>query len=248
MQLSMNNLVGKSNGHFKFKHNRAQKIIDQWDLLKEKLIGMILRGGCETHTSKCAYAVLLMMHTGIRVGNEKSAEGYICENTYHEKFGKKIKTYGLTTLRVQHVKRTSWVLYLNFLGKKGVKNALYTNQSQLVFFAKILLKDKKPINLFIDITPYELTKFVKRYVGKNYSPKDIRTAYVNKEFKMTIDDKLKSLRNRQVKTRSDINKVISNSVEEVAERVGHTKSICRSAYLSKDMLESYKEYMINNLL
>lgn len=81
--------IGLSRGHFKDKWNRTQKLIDMWEDLEQKMIGFIERGKGTSLPARCAFGVLLIMETGIRVGNETSAEGYIPVKTEFVKVGDK---------------------------------------------------------------------------------------------------------------------------------------------------------------
>src|SRR5579863_10210435 len=141
--MSLLDYVGNPRGRYSDKNNRAAKLISIWDDLTEKFSRMTERGNGESDTARHAYGLLLMMETGIRVGNESSAEGWISENQIvarksnkekgikkgdviwqHEKFGELVQTYGLTTLLNKHVRLKKDKLILSFTGKKLVDQRL----------------------------------------------------------------------------------------------------------------------------
>lgn len=228
--------VGKVKGHFAKKENRAAKLISMWPALKRKLEGMVIRGNGRTEQSRCAYAILVMMETGIRIGNEDSAEGFVCENKHDkERYGKTVQTFGMTTLRGEHVDyepRALGRITLSFTGKKHVAQCLTIRNRTLVRFCPVVMDEELWLG---GITDAQLRKFVKRYVGRGFSPKDIRTAKVNIEF---VDRFAANYGKAfaEATRKSDRKKIVSDCIAEVAEVIGHTKAVCRSAYLSKPLL------------
>jgi len=233
---------------FSDKYFRAKKLLNDWNKIKLKLEEMLERGLYnKTHTAKCAWAVLVMMETGIRVGNEKSAEGYLCVNAYDKNFKKNIKTYGLTTLLKKHCfvrnYSNSGRLYMNFVGKKSVSQSFIVESADLVRSYNWLFVNKLAKETLLDVTHYELTKFVKRYIGKKYSIKDIRTAKVNQVFidTMTIYEAL--IESVKLTKKSEANKIAMEVVEVTAAKIGHTKQVCKSRYVSPNLFQYYKEYL-----
>lgn len=223
--------VGKVRGRFG-KDNRAAKLIGEWDSLAAKLEGMVVRGRGVTDSARMAYAVLVMMETGIRVGNEGSAEGFVCENKFLPEFGKVVQTYGLTTLLGKHVKIRRHHLVLSFTGKKLVGQELTISNSVLVEWCPKVKAGEK----WLGVEYPDLFKFVKRYVGRRFTPKDIRTAKVNKLFCETWDDEYVELWEGQ-SSASGRKKIVREAVKKTAAVIGHTPAVCKSAYLSKGMME-----------
>lgn len=223
------NRVGKARGHNSVKENRVQKLINNWDMLENKLIRIIKRGHGISLSARCAYGLLLIMETGIRTGNESSAEGYVCNQKHHVDFGKPIKVYGLVTLLPQHLRLVNGKLYISFLGKKAVKQSLSTQHNTLVHFYNIIRSLSH--NPFLGITYRQLRKFTSRYVGNEFTPKDIRTARVNLEFIARFDNNL------SVKTKREAKKYMASIIQDTAEKIGHTKGVCKKSYLSGNLLQ-----------
>ena len=83
------------------KFNRALKLAIMFDELDDKLKGFYQNGNGLSLHAICSLAVRLLMHTGIRVGNEGSAEGYMTKpHPYSKAKPEFVKTYGLTTLKL----------------------------------------------------------------------------------------------------------------------------------------------------
>lgn len=238
MTIDLRTLVGNPRGRNADKNHRVAKLMKEWKTLRAKMEGMVKRGHAGTDTSLCAYATLLIMETGIRVGNEESAEGFECVNKHHPLFGQVVTTYGVTTLQNRHVTEKLGGLVLEFCGKKLVDQNLFTGNPTLV---KYRPKAGPADVLWLGVTDAMLRKFVKRYVGRAFTPKDIRRTFVNILFCDRFHDDYEDSFLWQTK-KSERNKVVRTCIEDTAATVGHTPGVCRSAYLSHPMLDALKSY------
>lgn len=247
--------IGTRNGHYKFKENRTQKLIDAWEIFETKFKGFVKRGNIDSVRTKCALGLLIMMNTGIRVGNEISAEGYIPTRRRFDKklnklvpvegyVGKPVKTFGLTTLQVKHVSFSGGVMFLDFLGKRQVTQSLEVHDADIVRACKNLVKGKSKNDLFLDASYYQLMHFTKVHVGHKFCIKDFRTAFSNLVF---IDFVYENGIDKNFTKVSEVNKIISNNIEKTAEFIGHSKSICKNSYLSGQMLEFFKTNLLKTM-
>jgi DNA topoisomerase IB len=239
----LKDMVGISYGSYSNKYNRAQKLIDNWDDIKLKMEKFIIRGRGKTLQARLAYGILLMMETGIRIGNEDSAAGYISINKYSQYYNKEVKTFGLTTLLCRHV-HLNGKLRLKFLGKKQVKNDIESDNKVLIKYAKVLLKDKDKTDLFLgnDMHVKRLRPFLRKSIGRKYLSKDFRTAKVNLIFidKIEFPDRFY--------LKSEVNRHIKETFIKTAEIAGHTPTVCKSKYVSPDLLFFYKETLLSKIV
>lgn len=243
MTVKLADTVGNVKGRNADKNARAAKLMKDWDALYAKLSRMVAKGGARTDASLCAYGVLLIMHTGIRVGNEDSAEGFVSVNKHSPHFSKLVQTYGLTTLCHRHVvtmraRKEAPPFRLNFVGKKIVEQDLEVTCPVLCKYRPTAGADHN--TLWLGVTDRMLRKFVRRYVGRAFVPKDIRRAYVNRLFLEFFPEVADAFQTAAKK--SDRNKIIRAAIEATAGVVGHTPGVCRSAYLSHPMLDTLKAW------
>ncbi len=258
--LSLTATVGNPAGRFARQENRVAKLIAGWEELRLKMMRMVERGGGVTETARMAYGVLLMMETGIRVGNEESAEGVVSVNQILAKkdnpengiktgdviwtspnFGKVVQTYGLTTLMRKHVKTGVHTLMLDFVGKKSVAQKLIVKD-------KFLIKHAPPARIlpftakWLDIEYKDLYRFVKKYVGRGFKPKDIRAAVVNRKFVARFF--VHYAEDFDTETRKSFrNRIVTECVTDTAEEIGHTPGVSRKAYLSAPLLTVLATYV-----
>lgn len=224
---------GKAKGSNTNKFNRVNKLAKDYNALYSKLIGMVERGSNScTENYRCAVATLLLMETGIRVGNETSAEGYNTVPHPHAKVqeSKFVQTYGLTTLKREHVKSRNGNVMFDFSGKKQVRNT-FNVPSTLSKYVKQLAKcGNEPV---FGITDYQLTKFIKVYVGKQFSPKDFRTLRAN----IYAEQLAEKINWEDMKLKKDIRKGIKSVYEGVAEKLNNTPGVCKKNYINELVFE-----------
>lgn len=217
-------------GSYSGKFNRMVKLAKLFTGLDSMMGRIAKRGKLVTLNARLACACRLMLHTGIRIGNESSAEGYMTTVSPYDKTREPefVQTYGLTTLLPEHVTLRGGKVYLNFLGKRSVKNSFVVTGDLATHVEKIKLTAQPPETLF-EITAYEFTKFVKRHIGANFTPKDLRTMRANieawKSFSRHKDELLK------VKTKSAFNALVKQVCTDVSEKLNNTASVCKTSYI-----------------
>lgn len=224
------------NAGYDDKFKRMVKLAARFDELDAKFDRMIEKGSYVTDTARCALACKMMMHTGIRIGNEGSAEGYMTKpHPNSKKEPEFVQTYGLTTLLPQHVTVKGRTVYLNFIGKKSVENS-FTITGNLAKQVKEVLKTVEDGETLFEVTEYELTKFIKRYVGRRFTPKDFRTMRAN----MCAWEKVLETGSRPLpRTKTEYNKEVKGICEYVSEKLNNTPGVCKKSYIDGDLWELY---------
>lgn len=224
--------------NYEDKYNRIVKLAMSFEELSEKFDRMIEKGGYVTDTARCALACKMMMYTGIRIGNEGSAEGYITKpHPNSKKEPEFVQTYGLTTLLPEHVLVKGRTVYLNFIGKKQVENS-FTLTGELAKQVKEVLKTVEQGETFFEITEYELTKFIKRYVGRRFTPKDFRTLRAN----MCAWEKFSEICERELpSTKTEFNKEVKEIATYVSEYLNNTPGVCKASYIDSMLWDEVAE-------
>lgn len=231
------------NAGFDDKQKRAVKLAAKFEALDKKFDGMIERGGYVSDTARCALACKLMMHTGIRIGNESSSEGYMTKpHPNSKKTAEFVQTYGLTTLLPNHIQIQRGKAFINFIGKKSVENSFLVT-GVLAKQIKAVLATVADGETFLEVTAYELTKFIKRYVGRRFTPKDFRTMRAN----MYASEKMMELMEREIPTtKREYNSEIREVCEYVAEKLNNTPGVCKKSYIDGDIWELYEQNRFSN--
>lgn len=163
------------------KFNRAANLLKRYEKIDTNLKAVISNNKPESASFKASLATLLLLHTGIRVGNEDSAAGYQTQPHPNAKdqTSKYVRTYGLTTLQNKHfILQPDGSYLLSFVGKKCVNNEFIVKDKVVCTAISELLLSNNPTHS-LGISDYELTKYIKANIGESFSPKDFRCLEAN---------------------------------------------------------------------
>ena len=140
------------------KLNRYAQLGDIADEVVKDLSNTI-KNNPDSIEGRCAYACLIMMVYGVRVGNEDSAEGY--ESGMEQNLGELIHTYGTTTLLNSHISFKEEAMFLNFIGKEQVKHDIRIDDSFLRKYGKMFWKPEKPTGKWLNVDYSTIFDFIK---------------------------------------------------------------------------------------
>jgi DNA topoisomerase-1 len=181
------------------------------------------------HEKVLAGVVRLLETTLIRVGNQE--------------YARTNKSFGLTTLRDQHVTIDGAIVRFHFRGKSGKIQTVNLNDRRLARIVK-RCRDLPGYELFqyIDedgqrqtIGSSDVNEYLREITGQDFTAKDFRTwagtvlaAQALQEYE-TFDNATQAKKN------------VVRAIELVAERLGNTPSICRKCYVHPVVLDAYLE-------
>ena len=242
-------------GHYKpsdsvaGKQNRFAKLGKMADSAVKELREVVASAPLSLE-GRLAFACLLMLLTGIRVGNEDSAEGYT--SNLVDNAGEVVHTFGVTTLKPEHVQVDGDSLKLDFLGKKQVAQNIQVTDPLLVDTGKLYVNAKVDpfassethADTWIGVTLQDLVGYIKRLFGDQMIPKDLRTFRANTLFmdlvreRLNLDPVAKAFAKEELKT----------AIAGVAEGLGNTPGVTKSAYLDSRMLDWYLSQRTNTLI
>ena len=174
-----------------------------------------------------ATIVYLLQATMMRIGNEE--------------YARTNKSFGLTTLRVRHVRIDGSAVQFRFRGKSGVFHDVTVADKRM---AKIIqhIRDLPGQELFqyVDddgtrhaIDSADVNEYLRTITGEDYTAKDFRT------WSGTVLAALALREFEQFDSETQAKKNIVRAIEAVAEKLGNTPTICRKCYVHPAVLESY---------
>jgi DNA topoisomerase-1 len=177
-----------------------------------------------TREAVLAAVVRLLDTEHIRVGNEQ----YVKEN----------KSFGATTLRRRHLKRTGHGLTMRFAGKHGIVHEVKITDTNLKRICKrcqelpgqMLFQyingdgEPKPI------TSGDVNDYIKGATGDDFTAKHFRTWSANV---IACAQLLKKAEDARIS--------VKTVVEPVAEALGNTPAISRKSYVHPKLLDAVKE-------
>lgn len=232
-------MFGKVRGANSNKFNRSTKLFSMYGELIEKMDGYMYRGeALITQQYRKALCVKLLLMTGIRVGNESSAEGYTTKpHPYSTKEPEFVQTFGLITLKRDHVSFKSGKAYFNFVGKKQVENTFEIKDRLLVKQLKSLYEADLPTDTFFEVSVSDLTKFIKKSVGRQFSPKDFRTMRAN----IFAWEAFELLPKKFPSTKKELNAELKSIAVYVSEKLNNTPGVCKTSYIDAHLFHHVTE-------
>jgi DNA topoisomerase I len=174
-----------------------------------------------------ATVVQLLERTFIRVGNEE----YARDN----------KSFGLTTMRDQHVEVKGAKLRFRFRGKSGIRHEVdVTDRRTAKIVAK--LQDLPGQELFQyvdeegeirDITSQDVNDYLHEITGEDFTAKDFRT------WAGTVMTAIALQAVGGFETKKQAKANIKTAISAVSKVLGNTPAICRKCYVHPAVLETY---------
>src|ERR1043166_9100730 len=182
-----------------------------------------------------ATVVQLLEKSLIRVGNDE--------------YAKTNRSYGLTTMRDQHVDVRGGTVRFRFRGKSGRQHAVDINDRRLARIVK-QCRDLAGQELFQyiddegeveDVTSGDVNDYLREITGADFTAEDFRTWSAT----VLAAAALREL-DRPVKagaqTVAQAKKKVVKAVEAVAGGLGNPPTVCRKSYIHPAVLECYMDH------
>jgi len=176
-----------------------------------------------------ATVVQLLERSLIRVGNEE--------------YAKANKSFGLTTMRDQHVEVKGSTLRFEFRGKSGKRHTVGINDRRLARIVK-QCRDLPGQELFQyvdedghtqDVNSADVNTYLREVTGADFTAKDFRTWFGT----VLAASALREC--RPVDSMAAAKKNVVRAIEAVAGVLGNTPAVCRKSYIHPAILECYMD-------
>ena len=174
-----------------------------------------------------ATVVQLLERTFIRVGNEE--------------YAKENKSYGLTTMRNQHVDVAGEKLKFSFKGKSGKRQEVDVKDRRLARIIRQLQElPGQEIFRYVDeegetrnITSQDVNDYLREITGEEFTAKDFRTWAGTVLAAMALNAQ------EAFKNKTQAKKNVKDAISAVSKILGNTPAICRKCYVHPAVLENY---------
>jgi DNA topoisomerase-1 len=158
-----------------------------------------------------------------------------------ERYAKRFRTFGITTLRKGHVHVRGSRITFRFRGKRRalVRTALV--DADLAEAMRELLAAKGGRVLFryrngdglASLTGRRLNEYIRRHMGEEFTAKDFRT------WGGTLLAAISFAEHGVAETDAEAKRVIAAVMRTVGERLGNTPAVARGSYVSPAVIEQY---------
>ncbi len=174
-----------------------------------------------------ATVVRLLECTCIRVGNDE--------------YAKSNRSYGLTTLQDRHVEITGSNLRFEFRGKSGKTHKVDLNDRRLARIVERcqdlpgedLFQYLDDDNVRQTIGSGDVNEYIREISGQEFTAKDFRT-WAGTLLAIEALTKIGSF-----STQRNAKSNVLKAIDQVAEQLNNTRSVCRKYYVHPAVLESY---------
>jgi DNA topoisomerase I len=182
-----------------------------------------------TRQKVLATVIQLLDATAIRVGNEE----YAREN----------QTFGLTTLRTDHVEVQGSEIHFHFRGKSGKEHVVDVRDRRLAR-AIHRLQDLPGQDVFqyIDtdgelrlVDSGDVNDYLRQITGENFTAKDFRTWHGT----VRVAEGLYAV--GSFGSEREANHNVVQAIEDAATHLGNTPSICRKSYVHPAVIDAYMD-------
>ena len=176
-----------------------------------------------------AIVVRLLEKTLIRIGNDTYAE----EN----------QSYGLTTLRAQHLDLAGSKLRFTFRGKSGKEWSLQLSDRRIAHTVR-RLQDLPGQRLFRyldaegqphDVHSHDVNAYMRAAMGADFTSKHFRTWGATVQAATALEE------TDLPQTQAEQARVLNSIINTVARRLGHTRTICRTCYVHPRVIAEWQE-------
>ena len=183
-----------------------------------------------TQERACAVAVRLLDLGYFRIGNEVYAE----ENN----------SFGLTTLERRHVRREGKALVFEFTGKSGIEHTITIDDPGAVEALEVMRRRRggddrllawKDGRRWRPVDSDLVNEYVGRTTGMDATAKDFRTWHA------TVIAAAALAEAGEATTKTARKRVVVAAMKEVAEYLGNTPALARSAYVDPRVVDAYEE-------
>jgi DNA topoisomerase I len=174
-----------------------------------------------------ACVVKLIDEAYFRVGNEQ----YARDN----------QSYGITTLRSKHADVTNTTVTFDFIGKSGKRHIKQISNAQIARIIKKL--DELPgYEIFRyqdedgdmhDLHSNDVNEYIKEHMGEEFTAKDFRT------WGGTLLATTELLASVRTANKAERDKVVIETVKNVAERLGNTPAVTRGSYIDPRVISAF---------
>lgn len=174
-----------------------------------------------------AVVVRLLEETLIRVGNEE----YARDN----------RSYGLSTMRDRHVTVRGPSIRFTFRGKAGKEHEIDVRDRRLARVVKRcqelpgqeLFQYQDDDGVLVAVNSSDVNAYLREITGDDFTAKDFRTWAGTVAAAMALQEFL------EIDDQAGRKRAVVRAIEQVAEQLGNTPSVCRACYVHPEVIERY---------
>jgi len=213
------------------KHERVLRLGRRLPRIRARVLADLDAEGVDRDAA-CAVAVRMLDLGCFRIGND----------VYAEEHG----SFGLTTLERRHVRRSGERLLFDFVGKSGVEHHVEIDDAPVVAAVQRMRRrrsaDDPALLAFREgrrwqrLTPADVNDYLREVAGLEVTAKDFRTWHGTVLAAAALAEAPSAATGVTARKRA-----VAAAMREVADFLGNTPALARSAYVDPRVVEAYDE-------
>ncbi|MBN1093030.1 DNA topoisomerase IB [Blastococcus sp. TML/M2B] len=212
------------------KHERVLEIAHQLPDVRDEVVAALRTRGLNRERV-LATAIRLLDLAAFRIGSEQYAE----ENG----------TYGLATLRREHVRVRGERTFFAYTAKGGIEREVELTDRPVATVVRQLLERPEGTGeellayrvedgTWRDVTSTEINAFLKEISGAELTAKDFRT------WNATVLMAARLAEAPPPRSKTARKKIISAAYKAVSEQLGNTPAVCKASYVDPRVVDHYE--------
>jgi DNA topoisomerase-1 len=178
----------------------------------------------------CAVAVRLLDLGYFRIGNDVYADTY--------------GSFGLTTMRKEHVTKRAGTLTFRFVGKSGIEHTVVIDDGPTIAALDVMRRRRvggdqlmawRDGGSWRNLDASQVNDYVREATGMEATAKDFRTWHATVLAAAALAET-----EEPGGTKASRKRAVSGAMKEVAEFLGNTPALARSAYVDPRVIEAYE--------
>jgi DNA topoisomerase IB len=212
------------------KHERVLEIAHQLPDVRDEVVSALRTRGLNRERVLAA-AIRLLDLAAFRVGSEQYAE----ENG----------TYGLATLRREHVRVRGERTFFSYTAKGGIEREVELTDRPTATVVRQLLERPEGTGEELlayqvedgswrDVTSTEINAYLKEISGAEITAKDFRT------WNATVLMAAKLAEAPRPTSRTARKKIVTAAYKQVSEQLGNTPAVCKASYVDPRVVDRFE--------
>ncbi|MGK5681870.1 DNA topoisomerase IB [Actinoplanes sp. URMC 104] len=216
------------------KFDHALEVAGRLPKIRQRLCGDLTEGRGLTRERVLAAIVRLLDMGMFRIGSDQYA---VREDD---------PSFGLSTLRPEHVRTSGGCVLLEYKGKSGVEHSCSVDDGEVCQVLRDLKRRRRgETRLFAyydkaqrrwqEIRADAVNEYLREISGEQMTAKDFRT------WQGTVKAAEALAETGPQPTEAKRKKAVSHAMKEVAELLGNTPAVARASYVDPRVIEAYEE-------
>jgi DNA topoisomerase IB len=162
-----------------------------------------------------------------------------------EQYAEKNESYGLATLRRDHVTCTDGVLTFDYRAKSGKQRVQSLADDELCDLVRTLKRRRsggpellafRDGGRWVDVKSHDINGYLREITGGEFTAKDFRTWHATVLCAVALAVSAHAPTSETARKRA-----VSRAVKEVAHYLGNTPAVCRASYIDPRVIDRYND-------